>query len=210
MEKPKLFPPSADDPVDDNLSPFREPLEEEINEGTFAKIFAYKKWVVKAGKTEKYTPPILKWLKLNLPREKVSKLLVKIFGPQLKIQPDMEFIENGLAEYTLIKKYFGTDRAGGAGQNEIKTDSELSQEADENIRAQVINEIKDENSEFFQELFKAAEGKEGVEKIVEALTKNQNYNFLPKEHLVVGHPAILSQRKAKELQAEGEKLPLTY
>jgi pimeloyl-ACP methyl ester carboxylesterase len=208
---------SADSPVKNNLAPFKEDFGGEINEGTFANIYELTgqenketEFLVKAGKTEKYTPPILKWLKLNLPREEVSKLLVKIFGPQLKIQPDMEFIENGLAEYTLIKKYFGTDRAGDAGQSEIKTDSETSQEADEKIRAQVIDEIKDENSEFFKDLFKSAGGKEGVEKIVEVLTKNQDYNFLPKEHLVVGHPASLSQEKAKELQAKGEKLPLTY
>lgn len=205
MEKLKSFRPSADDPIDDNLAPFKNEFSKKISEGSFADIYELTgqgnketEYLVKAGKTERYPPPILKWLKINLPREKVSKWLVKIFGPQLKIQPDMEFIKNGLAEYLLIKKYFGAA---------MDRDSDL-EESDP--RSGVIDEISHGDSDFSRALAEAVGGKEAVAKIAEVMAKNRDYSFLPKEHLVVGYPPSLSRDRAEKMRAEGERLPMTY
>jgi hypothetical protein len=207
----------TDDPAEDNLAPFKNRIGAEIGKGTFAttrELFDSEgndvKYIMKEGQTVHYSPPILKWLKIHLPREKVSKMLEKIFGPKFKVLPDMEFIKNGLAEYTLIKRYFGTEQIRNSDLAGASAEPESLDEADEIIRQRVADEISDETSEFFHELMKVAGSKDGVARIAEALRKNVDCNFLPKEHLVVGHPSNLRRTKADQMQASGEKLPMTY
>jgi hypothetical protein len=207
---------SADDPAEDNLAPLKYPFGEEIRGGSFAKIHGLydlegkdTKWLAKEA-DDKYSPPFFNRFKINFSREKFSNFLEKILGPGFKIKADKEFIKNGLLEYVLIKKYFGSNADAKSDQNKTETDSEAIGEIKENAGAQIIRELQDENSVFFKELLNAAGGKEGIEKISEVMEKNKDYNFLPKEHLVVGHPSSLSRQEAEDMQARGEKLPMTY
>lgn len=192
--------------MEKNFTPFKKSvLGEKINEGSHADIhnicIGDKKYVAKIGKTTEYTPPILKSLKIAFPREKFSNFLEKIVGPEFKISPDMDFIKNGLAEYMLMKKYFGF-----ANDKEV---DEISKENQE-IRQELIKELNDQSSNLYREIKKILKDDELISGLVMAMEKNAQVNFLNKEWVIAGHPPSLSKTKAKDILSEGGKLPQTY
>lgn len=136
---------------DENISasPLRHgALGKQIGEGSHADIYeagSPKKeggdFVIKIGKTQEYSPPILNALKLSFPREKISRLLEKFLGPQFKIYPDMDFIKNGAAEQLLMKKYFGCDSRGKKTGKEAEDGSK--NDVDESLanRQELFNDL---------------------------------------------------------------------
>lgn len=194
------------DPMDKNknLSPFKKDLGEPLAEGSHSKISRYdekvgnKSIVIKEGKTT-YTPPLLKFLQkfTTLNREKVSQFLEKRLGPQFKIQPDFDFVKNGVAEQYLMSEYFRCDQDDPNGG---------LQKRDETIAA-----LQNQEDPFNIELENSLGSAESVAVLADIAKKHRMDNFLPKElGTVIGHPSDLTKEKAAELQVAGEKLPSTY
>lgn len=188
-----------------DLTPFAEGVVgEKIYEGSHANIHEINKpredfpdRIIKIGKTEDYTPPLLRdRLKMVFSRKKVSDALIKLLGPKFQIHPDQDFIKNGVAEYLLMKEYFGHD------ENENKNTSSENRE-------ELIDSLKNSDSPFYKEMNRVIESNKMAD-VAEIIEKHKNENFLPEEQTVVGHPPGLTRKKAEELQAKGEKLPMTY
>lgn len=184
--------------------PFRnESLGEEISGGSHADVYELKKdkdsppdRVVKMGKKDYALPVLDAFKKFAIPREKASKILETLFGPKFKINPDLDFIKNGVAEYALMSRYFSNK-------------SESEEEKWGNPRDKILSDLRDNTSSFYQELGSFLD-KEEIEKVASVFEECKSENFLPKEQVVIGHPPDLTTEKAKELQAEGKELPYTY
>jgi hypothetical protein len=181
----------------ESLSPMKPgTLGKEIGEGAFSHVHDVNnsnegapKQVVKIGITKYYKPPIAAWLKLSFDREKANHFLKKLLGSDFNIMPDEEAVKNGVAEYMLMKEYFGSD--------------------DLKKRKELIEEINNPDSEFYQEL-KSIFKEEDVSKLVDIIEKNMDADFLPGEQTIVGHPPELTKEKAQEIHEEGKKLPQTF
>jgi hypothetical protein len=181
-----------------SLSPLKPGvLGDKIGEGVFANVYDVNnagenspKKVVKIGITEGYKPPLAEWLKLSFSRKKTDKFLKKLLGQDFSILPDEEFIRNGVAEYMLMKEYFGTD--------------------DGEQRDGLIRALGDPADPFYQELDSSLKDKEALAKLADIVRRNKDLNFLPKEQTVIGHPPELTGQKAEEFQKRKEKLPLTF
>ncbi len=180
------LPPKTEEEPD--LIPFKKgAVKERVAEGSHADVYAAehaeKKYVVKIGKAVEYSPPILNVLKIKFPREKISNLLERCLGPKFKIMPDEDFIRNGVAEYMLIKEYFGNDPESSTKRNEL------------------LETLNDRNSPFFQELSNVV-GAEQVQKTIGVLEKHQNDNFLAKEQVIIGHPPGTTAQQVENAQKE--------
>ncbi|MFH0930280.1 MAG: hypothetical protein V1814_03450 [Candidatus Moraniibacteriota bacterium] len=189
-----------------DLSPFREGvIGRKSSEGSFADIHEINKpredfpdRIIKIGKTEDYTPPLLKdKLRIKFSRKKISDILVKLLGPKFQIHPDQDFIENGVAEYLLMKEYFGSD------EKEAKNTSQ-------NNREELLFSLQDHSSSFYKEMTRVLGNDTLVAEVVQTLKNHQKDNFFPKEQTIIGHPPNLTRERAEELQTQGEKLPVTY
>lgn len=190
----------------DDLTPFAKgSLGEKISEGSHADVFELRKnekseanFVVKIGKTNEYKPPILKALNLSISRKRASQLLQKLFGPEYNINPNMNFIKNGVAEYALMKRYFSCRFEGEENKG------------DKNPRDELITDLRNENSPFYEEM-RGIFGKDAnIENVIGILEDHRDENFLPKEQIVVGHPPELTPEEATKLKNEGKELPYTY
>jgi len=190
--------------TDRNLSPFKNDLGEPIANSSHAKIFRYgeiesgKSFIIKEGETN-YTPPLLKCLQkfVALNRETVSGFLVKYLGPEFNIQPDFDFVKNGVAEYFLMRKYFHCDASGRNGDSES--------------RRKLLAELADKRGTLHEQMRKILGDEDTVEILTSIVRKHQDENFLPEEFgVVIGHPHNLDERQAAERQAKEEKLPETY
>ena len=194
----RLWPDSAD--KNEDLSPLKKgALGEKFNEGSHANIHEinspredYTKTIVKIGKTEEYAPPLLKALKLSFPRAQISRILEKTLGPEFKIDVDQEFIKNGVAEYLLIKSYFGADTESLEKRKEL------------------IAALENPESQFYQELAKGLGSADDFPEFARLISQYQGENFLSPEQTVVGHPEDLNRKIAEEKLSRGEKLPVTY
>ncbi len=147
--------------------------------------------IVKIGKTDTYSPPFLSWLNITLSRKKVSRFLEKLLGHEFKINPDTEFIINGFAQYRVIKTYFGS-------------------EGTKNIRIKIIADLYDHTSSFYKELLHILPDKAACKKTIRIFSAYTNENFLPREHVVIGHPPHLLQQDIKACGIRDKKLPVTY
>lgn len=182
---------------DGSLSPMKPgTLGQKIAEGTFVNVHDVNniqenlpKKVVKIGITEEFKPPFAKWLKLSFSREKTEKFLKGLLGQDFNIVPDEEMIKNGIAEYMLMKEYFG---------NEPEK------------RMELIAALNDPDDSFYKELLSILQDEKAIAKLIEIIQKNKEINFLPKEHTVIGHPPELTKKQADELEEKKEKLPLTF
>lgn len=183
-----------------DLSPFKPgALGKKINEGSHTTVHKLNReekpdLIVKIGETSEYTPPLLKALRLSFPRKPASRLFEKILGPEFKIYPDMDFIRNGLAEYALIKKYFGHN----------------AESSEDDERKDLIRSLEDMGDPFYGEMSAIGINRERLRTLLNIIKKHSRDNFLPKEHLVVGHPPSLKQKDAEHMMAAGERLPSTY
>lgn len=199
-DKPKK-PDSATD-----FSPFREGvMGKKISEGSHANIHDINKpredfpdRILKIGKTEYYTPPLLRdKLRIKFSRKKISDLLVKLLGPKFQIYPDQDFIKNGVAEYLLMKEYFGSD------EKDIQNTSQ-------NNREELASSLQDRNSSFYKEMDRILGDDTLIAEVARVFESHRKDNFLPEEETVIGHPPELNRGQAEELQTKGEKLPVTY
>lgn len=194
----KLWPDSFDKKED--LSPLKKgAVGSKIADGSFADVHEVNKpredfpnLVVKIGQVSEYKPPLLNALKLTFSREKASRMLEAVFGPDFKINPDMDFIKGGVAEYLLMKEYFGDVEQVSAK------------------RAELISEVKNSENIFHKELKKCLGNDNSVNDISRVVEKQKNENFLPAEQTVIGHPRDLTREKAENLVRMGKKLPVTY
>ncbi|MDP3770665.1 MAG: hypothetical protein Q8R40_07115 [bacterium] len=182
-----------------DITPLRHgAVGKKITQGSHATIHRIKtpshtftQFIVKIGKTDEYSPPFLHWLHINLSRKKVSGFLEKFLGPEFKINPDAQFIINGFTQYRLIKTYFGC-------------------EGTKNIRIKILADLYDHASSFYQELLDILPDAAVYKKIIRIFSAYTNENFLPREHVIIGHPPHLSQEDTKAYGIQGKKLPLTY
>ncbi len=209
--KKAISPDPVSEPSDKgSLAPLRKGiLGKRISEGSHADIHEINKLrensadlVVKIDKTTEYSPPVFNFLKMNFPREKISKILEKTLGPQFKISPDMDFIKNGVAEYLLMKKYFAVNDKKEAQKND---DDESIK-----IRKELISDLQNKDSAFHKEMLSILGDEKLTETSARVLDQQLNENFLPKEQVVVGHPPEVTQAQAKEYAAKQKKLPFTY
>jgi hypothetical protein len=167
-----------------------------IAEGTFSNVHDVNniqenipKKVVKIGIVEDFKPPLAKWLKISFSREKAEKFLKGLLGQDFDIVPDEEMIKNGVAEYMLMKEYFGDE---------------------EGKRAELIAELNNPDDPFRKELLSIIRDETAIAKLAEIIQKNKEINFLPKEQTVIGHPPELTKQQADKLQEKKEKLPVTF
>jgi hypothetical protein len=188
--------------IEKSLSPFKKDLGEPFAEGSHTDVFHYEKtssgipYVIKQGKT-KYSFPFSKYLNnfLALNRVTVSHYFEKILGPGFKINPDFDYVKNGVAEYVLMSSYF---RYGENSESQEK-------------RKELIASLEDKNHPFYQEIKKILGDDGSVLEVANIVEKNREENFMPGEiGTVIGHPQDLDPKEAADLQAKGEKLPSTY
>jgi hypothetical protein len=189
-----------------DLSPIKKGvLGKKISEGAFADIHEVNKSeenfpekIIKIGKTEEFIPPLLKdSLRIKFSRKKISDLLVRLLGPKFQIQPDQDFIKNGVAEYLLMKEYFGHN------ENELKNTSQ-------NNRAKLILSLENSSDSFYKELDRIIGDSDSINKVVQILKKHQDDNFLPEEQTIIGHPLNLTKEQAAKIILKGKELPVTY
>lgn len=185
------------------MSPFKKNLAKPFAEGSHSQVFRYGEIsdghpvVIKEGKTT-YAPPFLKCLEkfMALNRARISRFLERILGPEFKIQPDFDFVKNGVAEFFLISEYFRYE----------KDDPHGSQKN----RDELIAALENQGSPLYQEMQRALDDQKSIEILAAIAKRHRRDNFLPKEiGTVIGYPSELTQEKAAELKAEGKKLPST-
>jgi len=185
-------------------APFKKNLGEPFAEGSHTKIFRYGEStggfpiIIKEGKTS-YAPPFLKCLEqfASLNREKVSRFLTKILGPEFKIQPDFDLVKSGVAEYFLMNQYFGYD--------------EKNPDASQKNREELMAALEKKEDPFYQELQGMLGDPYAIEVLADIIKKHQKDNFLPREiGTVIGHPQNFDLEKASKTLAERKKLPSTY
>ncbi len=186
------------------LAPFKKDLGQPFKEGSRSRVFPYGEIadglsvVVKEEKSE-YAPPLLKCLEkfMALKREKLSRFLEKILGPQFKIRIDFDLVKNGVAEYFLMSQYFRRDEndTGGSREN----------------REELTESLENPEDPFHGEMRDALGDQKSVALLAGIAKKHQKDNFLPREiGTVIGHPSDLTAQKAAELKAAGKKLPSTF
>lgn len=191
----------------EDLMPLREgALGEQIASGSHTTVYELKNTenessnlLVKIGETKYYSPPLLKALKISFSREIISKYISKFLGSQFKISPDEDFIKNGVLEYLLMKKYFGYD----------KNKEGIAVEEQE-ARKDLMKILEDDSHPFHKEIAKIVGREDLMKDVLDAVSKNQQENFLPKEQVVIGHPQDLDQGQIDKYRDKGKKLPITY
>lgn len=213
MKNPELFstnkpsPNKSQEPNNEkNISPFKEGIiGKEISEGSFANVHEINKpregfpdRIVKIGKTEIYSPPLLKdKLRIKFSRKKASDFLVKLFGPKFQIQPDQDLIENGVAEYLLMKEYFGCDEKDPKNTGG-------------NNREELLSCLQDPNNSFYKEMVRVLGNNDLIAEVVQILRRHLKDNFLPEEQTIIGHPPHLTRKRAEDIREKGGILPITY
>lgn len=209
MENPH-FGSDQEKEKDVSLAPLKDSqIEEEVGSGSFSRVYNVSKsdgtssgMVVKIGETKEFTVPLLKVLKLKLPREKVSVLLKVVLGKEFEIMPMKEMTKNGVAEYLLMKEYFG-----GNDQNRVE---EEMNSASKKQRNDLLDIFQDKESELYQSILAILGDEESMGHVMHIVDQYQNENFLPKEQTVVGHPPSLTRADAQKLEAKGKELPTTF
>lgn len=189
-----------------DLSPFKEgAVGKSISEGSHANIHEINKpregfpdRIVKIGKTDGYTPPLLSdKLRIKFSRKRVSDALVKLFGPRFQIHPDQDFIKNGVAEYLIMREYFGHDG---------REDKNTSQKN----RRELLASLEDHGNPFYKEMACVLGDNGLIAETIQVLKNHQHDNFLPEEQTIIGHPPNAVHGQAGSFRARGEKLPVTY
>jgi hypothetical protein len=219
MSRENPFQKEPQEGTDVDLTPFRKGvIGKKLSEGSHASVHELDEFkgspsLVKIGKTENYSPPILKRLRLSFEREKVSKFLEKLLGPEFKIMPDEDFIRNGVAEYFLMKKYFGAD--GGTDENGERTAARRPKgEKEDNARDRLIRALEDKDDPFYKDILASLGDERLLEEILDAVRKHRTDNFLPKEQVVIGHPPTVTKQQFEESTKPEprarKKLPATY
>jgi len=193
------------DQSQNDVTPFKNGvIGKKITEGSFSDIYDVNKLgggspdkIIKIGKTENFVAPFFKdKLRIRFPRKILNDIFVKFLGPNFQIQPDEDFIKNGVAEYLVMKEYFG------ANEKDFKNSSQ-------NKRKELIASLKDKNNVFYNEMVQVLGDDVLVAKASQILEAHQDDNFLPEEQTVIGHPPNLTQEKVEELKAKGEEIPVT-
>lgn len=187
-----------------DLTPLKpDILGKKIAKGSHSSVYEINKptknfGILKIGETVGYAPPLLKMLKISFSREKSSRFLEKILGSEFKISPDIDFIKNGVAEYLLMKEYFGSRSQEGLGSE------------GEERRKELISALQDRSHSFYAEMEKVLGEENLIKEVAAVVQKHEQDVFLPKEQTVIGHPPELKQDQAEDLLASGQKLPATY
>lgn len=150
-----------------------------------------KKMVVKIGMTHDFPVGFV-----SLPRKYVGKTLEWIFGSTVRVFYTQESIIKAYEEeYQLIKKNFSP----------LPADSK-----EKDPREEIIDDLQNERTKFYKELFKILKSKKLIELLVTTFKKYKNENFLKDEELVIGHPPHLTQEEINLAVSKGKEVPITY
>jgi hypothetical protein len=187
---------SEHSPNSQDLIPFKEGfIGDKIAEGSHTDVHEASEngrdYVVKIGQAFEYAPPFLKALRIKFPRQTINNLLAKVLGPKFKIMPTQEFITNGMAEYMLIKEYFGNEAENAA------------------TREDLVKSLSDREDPFYKDLCNNLTP-EQIKMLAEILKLHENENFLPGEDLVIGHPPETTMEQFKKNKEQEKNSPLTY
>ncbi|MDO8498630.1 MAG: hypothetical protein Q7S44_02490 [bacterium] len=210
-----------------DLSPFNPGMSlNKVTDGSHAEVFEARKseslsptpdFYIKMGMVENFPLPILKMLRLVVPRKLASNFLARVLGPEFKIYPDQEFIKNGVAEYLLIRKYFSGSEQNSLADYPVKEYEKnfqgkvtLYPEGESPVRAEVLKSLKDPADPFHQELLKVLGSEETITCIAGVFQRHEDDSFLKGEGAIIGHPLKLTWERAEELKAQGKRLPSTY